>query len=131
MFDTTVHSVNVPKRDLLSIVANVPPGSLNGCKWCGKTILWNGGTWVHVNDRPACSYIACKMEWAEGKTEPIEVIGLFRTRTEQSPVGRCSRCLREDAAYHSSYRGGGWMLSGRSECPAAVATPVNVAHEVA
>ncbi len=121
MFDTISQSVNVPKRDLLSIVATVRPGSLNGCKWCKKTILWNGGTWVHVNDRPACAGIACRGVWVKGKTAPVEVEGLFKKSTRQAPVCRCKRCDLQKPAWRIM---GKWMMSLRSECPAAVATPI-------
>lgn len=123
MFDNISQSVNVPKRDLLSVVANLPPGSLNGCKWCEKTILWNGGTWVHVNDRPQCDYIPCASAWVKGKTEPVEIHGFFGSTTRQAPVSKCSRCDEERAAFWGSYTKA-WRSMGSSECKAAIATPI-------
>lgn len=120
MFDRYTTNT-APKPDLLSIVASVKPGDLNGCRFCGKTILWNGGTWVHANDQRKCAHIRCKGGWVEGKTAPVEVPGFFRALTKQAPVCRCERCGYEGPAYLIC---GKWMDSLSFECPAAVATPI-------
>lgn len=129
MFDNfNSQTVNVPKRDLLSIVANAAPGSINGCKWCLKTILFNGGTWVHANDKNACEGIKCDPEWTKD-TEPVEeIVGTFFPRKAKldAPVAQCKRCgERRKAFLYGTGRWGTTLGSyGSDSCKVAVATPM-------
>jgi len=127
MFDTHNQTINVPKKDLLSIVAEVKPGSLNGCQFCRKTILWNGGTWAHVNDEPQCEGIKCKPEWTKDTEEVlVGYTGFFtqRPKMEPAPIVECSRCHDRRPADKSE---GEWQsFMGYSDCKGAVATPIGV-----
>jgi len=129
MFDNYNQTMNVTKKDLLSIVAEVKPGSLNGCQFCRKTILWNGGTWVHVNDKPQCEDIKCKPEWTKDTEEVlVGYTGFFAQlpKMEPAPVVECSRCHQIKTAYKFYGKWHSTMGSYGTECKAAVATPIGV-----
>ena len=130
MFDIHGQTVNVPKKDLLSIVAEVKPGSLNGCQFCRKTILWNGGTWVHVNDKPECEGVKCKPEWTKDTEEILTgYTGLFFSKPvmEQAPIAECSICHKRETSWKTET---GWKCSMGTyyslDCKNPVATPIGV-----
>jgi hypothetical protein len=60
-------TVNVPKPDLLSVMAEkgVP---VNGCKFCRRTIFWNGAFWNHADGKAECEdgpHDLSETSWAE------------------------------------------------------------------
>ncbi len=117
-------SVNIPKPDFLSMVANAAPGNINGCLHCKRTIFFNGANWNHANDRPECEDTRHVLCWIPNRTVQVEVartVWKGTPITKPGPVSRCSRCGEETPAYWGPYAG--WSYARRFNCKAAVATP--------
>lgn len=119
-------SVNVPKPDFVQLVAQLPAGTVAGCKWCKKTIFWNGSFWNHVDgDRHKCErgYSGGPHDVVKVGAQSIEVDKTwFRGRPImlEVPVHRCTACGEEKPAKLFD----GYLFHDLAyDCPAKVATP--------
>jgi len=127
MFDTISQSVRVEKPDFVQLVGQLPAGTTAGCKWCHKTIFFNGSFWNHIDgDQHKCE------RGHSGGPHDVEVIGHKEVEVSKTfftgkpvmgkaPVHRCTACKKENVAKASS---GYWFPDLGYDCPAKVATPL-------
>lgn len=125
MFDTISQSVRVEKPDFVQLVGQLPAGTTAGCKWCRKTIFFNGSFWNHIDgDQHKC-------ERSYGSPHDVEEVGEEEVRVGVSfwtgkptmvkaPVYRCSACMAQKVARNFS---GNWFPDLGYDCAAKVATP--------
>lgn len=118
-------SVHVEKPDFLTMVAQAPVGSINGCKWCKRTIFWNGANWNHKDDKHSCA-LPHDMEWTEKRVR-IEVDHDFWGRPvyKDGPVAKCRHCNVECDARWLQVLKEWWMPVLLGKCPEKVATPAS------
>lgn len=119
-------SVNVQKPDFVQLVGSLKPGQVAGCKWCRKTIFWNGSFWNHVDGDEH----KCELGYS-GSPHDLEVVGkesieVGKTFWKQRPimaevqVRRCTACGEQKPDHPF----GGYLFPSLGyECPAKVATP--------
>ena len=126
MFDTISRSVSVQKPDFVQLVSQLPVGTVAGCKWCFKTIFWNGSFWNHVDrDRHKCDrgFMGGPHNIEKVGHQEIEVGRTFfknRPIMRTAPIHRCTDCGQQKVA---SFSGGYWFEDLDYDCPVKVATP--------
>lgn len=118
-------SATVEKPDFVQLLGNLPLDRVAGCRWCKKTIFWNGSFWNHVEkDTHECpGYNGTRHDKEVVGHEEVEVgRTMFRNRPirRRLPVHRCAACGEKALA-----RADEWGVSDNLgyRCPAKVATP--------
>lgn len=131
MFDTIRQSTRVEKPDFVQLVSQLRPGTVAGCKWCKKTIFFNGSFWNHIDeDVHPCEWPHVQHDLTVVGSVDVEVGRTFWHRhpvLEKASVRKCAACGGEAADEIVDY---GWPY-GRvwrhgletGDCPLKVATP--------